>query len=392
MDCPICQSMASEVVYELKYPRRLYMHLCNDCGLVYQKNPLCDEELIHYYNNNCIYHAHGASSRSARLNNARHLLIDPVVNDRLVNIDKKNIVDVGCGFGDFLSTWDESEFDRLGIELNPDRAAYAQTQYGLEIVPCDIESANLTDSSVHIVSAFGLLEHLDKPHAFFKTVRRCLTDGGLLIVNVPDLNDPIIAISDFFHVEHILYFTHDVLVSLADEHGMKLVKYGRTTHDYPDITCVFTKVNEESLEKDKVPSVNPKVVLDVMDRYKRKRKVLVDTFTKQLQLGGVFDQLSECAIYGAGEHTVQLLDAIPELSKITEFYDSDTEKHGDSLVNGLIKSIDMHDAVTIKTIIISSRQFEDEIYNFLKLEKNVEAKIVRLYHNTVPNETAGIAS
>lgn len=94
-------------------------------------------------------------------------------------------LDVGCGVGT-LSFF----LRRLGgawTFLEPDEAAAreAEALLGTAVVHSPLQSAGFADGSFDLVTAFDVVEHLERPEAFFREVARVLRPGGLLVITTP---------------------------------------------------------------------------------------------------------------------------------------------------------------------------------------------------------------
>lgn len=209
--------------------------------LGYQLDPLAEPDLVRYYRETSVYQESGASSRQQSLIRARYAFLDGLL-DRIADEREQPVaLDVGCGFGAFLGTLDD-RWQRTGVELNKERAAYARDNFRAGVSETTLEQAAVPAGSVDFLSGFGLLEHLLDPNSFLREVRRVLRPGGYAMVNVPDTAEPIVAISRFFTVEHTLYFTRRTLRALLKSHGFRVVSMARMTPDYPDIACLFATV------------------------------------------------------------------------------------------------------------------------------------------------------
>jgi SAM-dependent methyltransferase len=96
------------------------------------------------------------------------------------------VLDVGCGSGDFLAAIAPGVRRAVGLDWSP--AAVAQSRArGLEVVEGDLSalSAGL-EGRFDAVCAFHVLEHLPEPVPFLGVLRRCLRSGGSLFLSVPN--------------------------------------------------------------------------------------------------------------------------------------------------------------------------------------------------------------
>lgn len=86
-------------------------------------------------------------------------------------------------------------------------------------------------------------------------------------------------------------------------------------------------------------------------------------------------------MWGAGIHTSQLLS----LTKLSErqigfVFDNDPKKQGQKICNVIVSGLDEKNIKNkVDCIIISSRAFENEIFQQLKFLKDYGIEIVKLY-------------
>lgn len=95
----------------------------------------------------------------------------------------RRIVDVGCGVGTFLAVAKEAGWEPVGIEESVYGLEFARKHYDIEIHRSFDEIA---ESSVDVLRASHVLEHLAEPRPFLDAVARLLKPGGILHVLVPN--------------------------------------------------------------------------------------------------------------------------------------------------------------------------------------------------------------
>ena len=105
----------------------------------------------------------------------------------------RRYLDVGCGFGGFLVAFANNGFDVCGIELDPERMEFSKANCldaGLEGV---VQLCNILEDGVEqklglfdVVTCMDVIEHvLDVPQAL-TNLRKMLTPGGVLIMEIPN--------------------------------------------------------------------------------------------------------------------------------------------------------------------------------------------------------------
>jgi 2-polyprenyl-3-methyl-5-hydroxy-6-metoxy-1,4-benzoquinol methylase len=118
-----------------------------------------------------------------------HVARVEAIADILVQVDAPRgarMLDVGCGYGfgidiaQFLFGW-------KGVGLDPSIAAQrGREELGLDIRPGTMDECIERDECFDVVFASEVLEHLPDPGAFLASVRRCLSNRGVLALTTPD--------------------------------------------------------------------------------------------------------------------------------------------------------------------------------------------------------------
>lgn len=129
-----------------------------------------------------------------------------------------SVIDMGCGFGDFLQYIKKYSKQTLGLDSNVNHVKICIDK-NLEAKVGNI----LTYSSDHKFNNAildNVLEHLDlnEIEVFFSNIRNVVCSGGRIIIIVPCLkgqqNDP----------THKTYITREILSSFCDSHDIRLIE------------------------------------------------------------------------------------------------------------------------------------------------------------------------
>jgi O-antigen chain-terminating methyltransferase len=118
-------------------------------------------------------------------------------------VDRPAALDIGCGRGEWLEMLTDAGFDTLGIDLDNGMLDACRSQ-GLTVEQGDgIERlAWMADGSLVLVSAFHVVEHLPfkRLQELVKQARRVLCPGGLLIMETPNPENPVVG-THTFHLD-----------------------------------------------------------------------------------------------------------------------------------------------------------------------------------------------
>ena len=142
------------------------------------------------------------------------------------------LLDVGSGFGFFLSEMKNRGWDVTGIEISQKAMNYARDVLGLTIHPGPLEKANFPDDYFDAVTGFYVIEHLPYPMAFLRGCHRILKPGGLLLLRYPHTT-PIKNLLQIFGIKNRLY---DLPAHLSDfspkmiQRCLERIGFGKCQH------------------------------------------------------------------------------------------------------------------------------------------------------------------
>ena len=95
---------------------------------------------------------------------------------------KGSLLDIGCGTGDFLSFANKKGWKVIGTEPNEKARSIAQAKV-LDIYE---DTNKLSSGQFDVITMWHVLEHVPNLEAYIKELYRLLSEGGVLIVAVPN--------------------------------------------------------------------------------------------------------------------------------------------------------------------------------------------------------------
>jgi len=101
------------------------------------------------------------------------------------------LLDIGCGTGNFLSAARAAGYEVTGIELDGNAAAFAAEKNGLpRVFPLSVSefAREYPRKKFDVISFFEVLEHQAAPEEFIKSVCSCLRPRGYIALSVPTAN------------------------------------------------------------------------------------------------------------------------------------------------------------------------------------------------------------
>src|SRR4030043_2249810 len=205
VECPLCGGTKSLPLHQESSSR---MVRCSSCGFIYLKPRPTSRSLLHFYQD---YLPEDESSVEA-WQRMMQSIFQKAAN--LIERYKKRgrLLDVGAGFGFFLSEMRGRGWEVVGVEISRKAMDYAKDVLGLTLHLGPLEKAGFMESDFDVVSGFYVIEHLPDPLAFLKECCRILKPGGLLLLRYPHTT-PIKNMLRLFRIDNRLY---DLPAHLSD--------------------------------------------------------------------------------------------------------------------------------------------------------------------------------
>ena len=239
--CPVCKSNNVELFrddtaeraltsFDLGSSRNTVTHgrilRCQDCGFGFRGYRPSGEELASLYRelDPEVYE----KEASGRMRTARRHV---EIVRRFVSSGR--VLDVGCASGAFLSCAADRGFDIVGVEPSSALCTKAQEKLlGRGTILCSgLETANVPNGSMDVVTLWDVLEHVPDPLEFLRVCASVVKGEGYVIANVPDLESwqsrilgerwPLLL------AEHLNYFTRRSLALAGGSNQLQVVRFGR---------------------------------------------------------------------------------------------------------------------------------------------------------------------
>lgn len=242
--CRLCGSQSIEITYDgpMRHSgvgtERTEVHRILRCGSCFVEfiDPL-PEEGNDVYRNGAYWSRKGARSAGGIERLHAKALVENMLWLEMIGTAKlagQRVLDFGCGSGAFLDLIKGVAGTTVGIERDPDLAAYAKVRghkvYG------SLEEAQANGVQVDAVVSFDVFEHLCEPRAVLESIKTLLTEQGRLHVGVPNQRDKIkelvpTYLPHFYHVEHLWYFDAHSFRHLFEQGGCHVASL-RYLHKY----------------------------------------------------------------------------------------------------------------------------------------------------------------
>lgn len=264
--CPVCDESKQR---ELTPFHNLYgVAECKTC-LTQYVNPCPSIEALTYYYNECKSNGlfndlvrNGLKSRQNILSN-RVNFVATLIQNNFKNQDSINVLEIGCGSGVFLSelknqltkTVQDIKLIYNGIDI--DRTAISKNvDSTLNLVAASAEDfASSSEQKFDLVLHFELIEHLQDPYSFMRSVRNLLTENGIHHFHTPNatgFDNRALGYNAFrplahgiFPPMHLQAFTPQNIMHFAIRSGFQLLQVDTPGEFDVDIVKTFLRRDDQ---------------------------------------------------------------------------------------------------------------------------------------------------
>lgn len=175
MNCPACGAASTE---KIGVSGIYSLMACKDCTVEFWDPLKHPGEL--FYETSDLHAITGERSLQWR---HRFFLENPPLSG--------DILDVGCGTGEFLAQCRDKGFSVWGVDIAERNIIEAARRHGITTVfkgtLADFVAAH-PDKKFDVITFFEIVEHLADPIAFFNDVKKALKLDGKIVMSVPNLD------------------------------------------------------------------------------------------------------------------------------------------------------------------------------------------------------------
>lgn len=159
-----------------------------------------------------------------------------------------SLIDVGCGRGILPGILHKRGWRVVGTQLSRTAAEAAARTRGVDVRLGELPGMDLPPGSFDVATFFHVLEHVDRPALYLAKAHELLADRGLLVVEVPDFDNPGFRLlrERYFCVDypnHLFFFTPSTLKTLIGRCGFTVVKESRFSLEYSPFTTLQNLLN-----------------------------------------------------------------------------------------------------------------------------------------------------
>lgn len=356
--------------------------VCEQCGFCFADNLPDQLAFDEYYREMSKYEHRDRGGQQTESDTRRYPVTARFIRNFVLD-HKARILDIGCATGGLLYEFKKNGYGNLmGLDPSPVCAVIAKELYGVPVMTGALSEMSDGIGPFDLIILCAVLEHISHLRALMQQIRNLLSGEGVVYVEVPDVTkfpDSCDTAFQEFSVEHINFFSPISLVNLLKACGFEQVSLqqtvveqsaGRITHD---IKAVFKKgevAPPSSLFRDMESRPALSAYIACSEEVERRILSIVNAWV---------DSGKPIIVWGAGTHTQRLL-ATSSLAKanILFFVDSNPTYQSKQL-NGIpiIAPSDVKDKS--EPILISSRDFQQEIIKVIRDELHCDNDLILLY-------------
>lgn len=244
--CHLCGDALGRVLAtrDSKSNAPLVVQLCEHCGLVQQRDIPSDQELRSYYS-----HHYRSDYKNTYVPKSKYIYRAGIAAKNRLNFLRfgaKNLalrqgatwLDIGAGGGEVVYAARQAGFDAQGIEPNEGYSDFARQHYDVVVQTSHLDQ--IQDKTYDIISLFHVLEHMPNPLVAFEKLASLINRNGLLVIEVPNIEQADASPSNIFFKAHLFYFSAATLIACASKHFEPLV-----ISNTGNLSIIFRKRAEE---------------------------------------------------------------------------------------------------------------------------------------------------
>ena len=197
--CPFCESEDTSLHLKLKdyflSQEEFEIHECSECKLLFT-TPRPDAAAIGKYYKSEDYLSHNEHkkglvpwiyNRVKKINvKSKYKRLCKVMRGQKSSIHNfTELLDFGCGVGNFLHYAQQKGCEVMGCDLSEDARKIASEKLGKTIVTPE-EIFALPHSTFDVITMWHVLEYIDDLHNQAEQLHRLLKDNGRLVIAVPN--------------------------------------------------------------------------------------------------------------------------------------------------------------------------------------------------------------
>lgn len=191
-----------------------------------------------------------------------HVLKAPFKVERILQLDKFDeddiVLDVGCARGYVLDGLASRIRFGVGVDINVAALEKAKRRDRTGFILCDAEELPLRDETFSKTICLDILEHSENPNRILREIKRVLSEGQKLLVQVPSSGLVGRLLPTCLQQGHLRYYTIDKICEELVKNGF-VISDVKTYNSVPFSTLMLTTKKKRAFQTlsillNKIPS------------------------------------------------------------------------------------------------------------------------------------------
>lgn len=189
--CPICNNSEFNKFLDTQdyflSNEKFTIEQCSACGFkLTNPRPVIDDLGKYYDSNEYISHSNADKGLVNKIYQAIRSFALKGKEKLIIQYTKSGqILDIGCGTGEFLNTMQQLDFFATGIEPNDVARNQAKKNFGLAVYD-ETEITDLPKRRFDVITMWHVLEHVYNLDERISQIKELIADNGVLIVALPN--------------------------------------------------------------------------------------------------------------------------------------------------------------------------------------------------------------
>ncbi len=341
---------------------------CQDCGLLQIVDPI-PADLIYGE----------ADTYTTGFQQPRHL--EDLITTTVARQDPGKAIDIGCNDGSLLEVLRRAGYAQVvGVEPNPVAASIARKkghQVYTSYLTKELASQIVADcGAFDTVYLRHVVEHVSDLEAFFGAIRALLRPDGLLVLELPDVEEGFALGSPaILWEEHVSYFTQALAEYMLERFGFHISD--RRRYVFGGGSLAFVAQKKAVPVTCKVPRPDPSATTELLRGFvagMERQKSEIKSVVSLARSGGY-----KVLIYGAAPRSC-LLVSVSRIAELIDFVVDDRQDIQHRLMPGtdhFVRSLaDVADATGSKLLCLLGVGSESEFKVRAKIEAAIDASFV----------------
>lgn len=142
------------------------------------------------------------------------------------------LLDIGSNIGILVKLAEENGWQGIGIDLDKKAVNVGRRHLGIDLRRVSLENAHFGSQEFDVVVLSHIFEHVVKPYEFLEEVKRILKKGGLLIIQLPNIEGLPVKLQKirrevwygYWPTQHIWHFTPKTIRRFLEDEGFKILE------------------------------------------------------------------------------------------------------------------------------------------------------------------------